>query len=557
MVNTSLRVLIFLKLLMIPFIGYGQQLFILEEKVKDGNIITSAVSAENIDYNEFLTSLIRSFSDEGYFQFQIDSLIIHDIAHIAFYSKGNRTIMREIVFNSNIDSTKTVLNRYYSTFYLESMILDRVKSFQNRGYPFVQSSIVEIISIGTDSVDVHIDFETGPTVDINGLTFRGNKQLSSSYLQKISGFESSKLYSDAVISNYSNNLRKSQFLNDVGEVNLIAIHDQYKLQFEIVEIRPSFLDIIVGYDPAARGGDQLIGNGRLILNNLLFEGSIARLEFNKLPGTETRLQMNYHQKWFNNWPVNSTLGLDFHQRDSTYYQISSRMDVSYMINRRFSPGLFLIYNTVETSRINQSTEHLDSKAISYGFSFTYENLDRYYVPKRGSVFFIELGNKFKSILNIPKEYLLSSSNTSQFIEFSLRNYIQLSNHFVLSQKLTGGASNHSVYFEDDLFRLGGTNSIRGYREEQFKTSNFLWGDLEIRRLLDDFSYLFFFASMGLEQSPDQLGVLNAKYTSSLIYSGGLGLSYKIQLGFLKLSYALSPEDRLNNGKVHFGISNSF
>lgn len=557
MLTNSLRFLFLLKLLMIPISGYGQQFFVLEEINQDEKLLTRAVSTDNISKEEFLISLIRTFSDEGYFQFQVDSLITIDNVHVVYYKKGNRSIIRELILYSNIDSIKTSLQNDYSTSFLESKILGQIKRYQNLGYPFAQSSLPEITSNETDTVDVHVEFIKGPFVEIKGVTFKGNKQLSSSYLQKISGFESPEIYSDAIVSRFSNNLKQNQFLTDVGEVKLISAPDEYLLQYDIVEIRPSFLDIIVGYDPNADGGDQIIGSGRLILNNLLSEGSIASLEFNKLPGTETRLKLDYLQKWVNNWPLNSKIGLDFHQRDSTYYQISGRVDLSYLINRRSAPGIFLKYNTVESIRDNQNLVHFDSKSLRYGLSFTYENLDRFYVPKSGSAFFVELGNKIKSVLNLPVGSLLNSTFTSQFVHFSFQYYLQMSNHVILTPKIEGSASNHVVYFDDDLFRLGGTNSIRGYREDQFRSSNFLWGDIEIRRLVDEFSYLFLFTAIGLEQTPNLLGVLNSGYKSSFLYSGGFGLSYKIPLGSLKLSYALSPEDRFNNGKVHFGISNSF
>jgi translocation and assembly module TamA len=542
---------------MIPISGYGQQLFVLEEVSRDDINLTRAVSFDISDREVFLAELINLFTDAGYLHISIDSLVNLNGGFAAYYQKGNRTVVRDLFLISQLDSTRIPFNRHYSRTELETEIVNQLTSYQNKGYPFVELTITKIIKGKEDTVDIILMLETGPSVEITGLTFRGNRQLSNNYLQRLSGFDEPVIYSNYITQIFARNLRRSSFIDSIGEVHLTSTYAGYQLMVEVTEIRPSFLDIIMGYDPNASSGDQIVGNGRLTLNNLITEGSIAQLHFNKLPGTETRLLIGYHQKWLNSWPIDNTIGFDFHQRDSTYYQISGRFDVSYMVNRSLNSGLFLRFNTVEGSSVNQTIEYLESRSISYGFTIKYEDLDRYYVPQNGSTFYVELGNILKNLKNIPESSLYNSSYYSQYIHFTYQHYFPIGLQTVITPRVTGGASNHPVYFEDDLFRFGGANSIRGYREEQFRSSGYIWSDIEVRRLLDDFSYLFAFTSIGVERSPKELGLFKSESNSNLLYSVGIGLSYRISLGSLKLSYALSPDDRLNNGKIHFGISNSF
>ena len=44
--------------------------------------------------------------------------------------------------------------------------------------------------------------------------------------------------------------------------------------------------------------------------------------------------------------------------------------------------------------------------------------------------------------------------------------------------------------ESDLYRLGGTNTLRGYRENQFLGSRIFWSNLEYRFLLTQRTFAF-------------------------------------------------------------------
>jgi outer membrane protein assembly factor BamA len=556
-VKTCISALFLLKLLIISANGYGQQLFVLEEVTRDGNILTRAVSPATADESIVVSALVSSFTDIGYLNFDIDSIVTYNQHLIVYYSTGNRQILRNIHFQSADTITKEYSGDFYSTRALESKILDKISSTQNDGYPFASTVISKLVYSESDSVDVFIAMNPGPQVMVSGISFTGNRQLSDKFLEKLSGFESPRLYTNEIGTGYQRNLNQSQFLSDVKTNQLIAVGDEYRFLFDVEEIRPSYLDLILGFDPGASGGDRFIGNGKLTLNNLLSEGSVALLQFNKLPGTETRLKFEYQQIWMNQWPIENTLRMDFHQRDSTYYQVAGSMEISYIFNQLSRPGIFLSYNVLEGNSANTRETVINSRTLTYGISYKYENLNRYYSPSDGSVFHVQLGNKFKGLNNRPEAALYNSSYNSQFIEFFFQHYFPFKHKIVLTPRLSGGYSNNPVYFEDDLFRLGGTNSIRGYREDQFRSSAYIWSDFEVRYLLDSPSYFFGFMAYGLEQRPTRFGDINSSKTTNMLYSAGIGLSYRIPLGFLKFSYAVSPEDRFNNGKIHFGITNSF
>jgi outer membrane protein insertion porin family len=111
------------------------------------------------------------------------------------------------------------------------------------------------------------------------------------------------------------------------------------------------------------------------------------------------------------------------------------------------------------------------------------------------------------------------------------------------------------YLITDLFRFGGAESFRGFREDQFRGSSVIWGELEGRYMLQQNSYLFLFGAYGYYERPrlltedDELLSFKESLTSF-----GFGLAFQTQLGIIKFSYAVSPNENLSNGNVHVGIS---
>ena len=124
--------------------------------------------------------------------------------------------------------------------------------------------------------------------------------------------------------------------------------------------------------------------------------------------------------------------------------------------------------------------------------------------------------------------------------------------------LGGMRSDEKIIPFVDQFKLGGLNSLRGYREEEFAGSRIVWSNLEYRYLLSYDSRIFGFVDWGyfykLSQEPQTK--LNKKISDDK-WSYGFGLSIGSNIGVFGISYAIGEDDKITNGKVHFGIVNRF
>ena len=100
-------------------------------------------------------------------------------------------------------------------------------------------------------------------------------------------------------------------------------------------------------------------------------------------------------------------------------------------------------------------------------------------------------------------------------------------------------------------KLGGIESIRGYREEHFRVTRAGWTNLEWRVLLARRSRAFLFLDSGILGGTPDGGP--AFYPAG--YGGGLRVASRV--GLIGLDYGLSRGDSPAQGKVHVQMVNEF
>ena len=108
----------------------------------------------------------------------------------------------------------------------------------------------------------------------------------------------------------------------------------------------------------------------------------------------------------------------------------------------------------------------------------------------------------------------------------------------------------------DRYRLGGTTTLRGYRENQFLGSRIAWTNTEYRFLLARRSFFYGFFDTGYYYLPGD----DAKAISPLKqfkYGYGIGIRLETSLGNVGVSIALGEGDGIGQAKLHFGLINDF
>lgn len=513
------------------------------------SVITTFLNESDSHIKKLL--LVKYFYGEGYFNAQIelinDSVKIHkgctftfgQIEEVSNNSELNFSIKKGDRFSKNILKSE-----------LESIIVQ----FNDHGYLKARVDIVSIIpDLENCMANLKLNYEIGELAKLSRIVFAGAETNSQRYLTNLSRFRSSLVPTRSSLLKIQSELIGTELFDEVGYPEVFKSNGEYVLLLPVRERKLNIFDGIIGYVPDARGNAQLVGDVSLSIWNAFNQGNGLLFDYERIRPETSRLNLKVSQNWISNIPVGLEFGFNIYQNDSTYQARSFLINGFYWIDT----GLKLIggigSTTSSSSLQNSLSAEPDGKKRFAKLGFEFSSVDKAEVPTQG----FRLKTNF-GVAN--KQYEIDStfSVSQQFVEFNAENYTSISNKSVLAFSLNAFYLKSDAFTEFDLTRFGGANSLRGYAEEQLQASRMAWGDVEYRFLINPDSYLFSFAGLGNYVRPRLVNETQNNFSNNdFLYSIGVGISYATNIGRLKFTYALSPDESFGNGKVHIGIINRF
>ena len=111
-------------------------------------------------------------------------------------------------------------------------------------------------------------------------------------------------------------------------------------------------------------------------------------------------------------------------------------------------------------------------------------------------------------------------------------------------------------FINEMNRLGGLKSIRGFDDQSLLASSYVIGTAEYRFLLEQNSYVYLFSDFGYFENK------NTEFTTyNAPVSFGAGISFQTKAGIFTINYALGRLENtqflIRSAKIHFGFVNYF
>jgi outer membrane protein assembly factor BamA len=197
----------------------------------------------------------------------------------------------------------------------------------------------------------------------------------------------------------------------------------------------------------------------------------------------------------------------------------------------------------------------------YGIGFQYSNLDYPFNPSRGWDLHARLGigsRKIRRNSAIPDQaYEGVDMNSTKMQSIAGISFFQpLVGRFVLHLSARSGILRADHLFENELYRLGGINSLRGVDENSIYASAYGFGTIETRFLFERNSALFIFIDGGYYEK-----ALEDEQTTDIPFGFGAGLQLRTGAGIFLLNYALGRQfdNPINIGKakIHLSYVNRF
>ena len=297
----------------------------------------------------------------------------------------------------------------------------------------------------------------------------------------------------------------------------------------------------------------------MTLRNIFGTGRAAAVRWQKLTRESQELELKYLEPWLFSYPFN--LNAELYQRiqDTTYVQRRIGGALEFLATEDISASAFIsTEEVIPTERQVPVFTVYNSSTLTTGLSLKIDLRDDPLAPTGGFLFETAYSFSRKKISG-PVEYITPGLETnpnlqritagfSAFYELFFRNVVAIG---VYGNELRG-----PFFEQSDLWRFGGTRTVRGYREEQFLASRIAWSNLEYRIMLTQRSYAFIFFDAGyyLREADIERGISK---NEDFIFGYGVGITVETAIGLLGVSFALAQGDSFSEGKIHFGIINEF
>lgn len=521
-----------------------------------------------------------NLTQEGYFNFKIDSIkykisIDSSITELKIYlDEGEPTFINAILIDG-LDSSKDekifrevkfLTGEIFYQYQIENLINKILSHLENNGYPFAKVAI-NSIKFFPDSikkknyVDISIEVDKGIESKFDLISIEGNKNTKDYVIIRELDIQKGESYSETKIESIPSRLNKLRFFEPVQKpIYYFNSKDDGVLQINVKEKQVNNFDGIIGYIPGNNEQDGYItGLVNINLRNIFGTGRAMSFRWQRINRNSQELELKYFRPYLFGFPINIQGGLFQKKQDTIFVQRKLDLYIDILANQNITIGGILSTESVIPTENEFSVFTVyNSNLLSGGMNLKIDTRDDPYSPTKGILF----NNSYiftQKNINGPEKYLtpdLKREINYQKFFVDLNFYAQFFNRQVVALEMHGKELRGDLIEISDMFYLGGTNSLRGYQENQFLGSRIFWSNLEYRFLLSPrtFTFVFFDTGYYLRKADESRNIIEQ---SDFLIGYGFGLNIETALGAISVSYALAKGDPFNEGKIHFGLVNDF
>ncbi len=545
----------------------------IEDQVFIDIINESSRSFDNIKDKISSNLSARGFFDYEIISFSADTNAVKDSINFTLkIFEGEQAVIRNTVIDSLNNSDSLYILDYFNFLegeifipsILESRINEAIIYLENNGYPFggfkVKSIVLARDNDSNRVADIFLELQKEQIRKLDKVEILGNTKTTENVIINAARLREGELFSQKRINEISTQLNRLRFFEPVAApIYLVNSDGEGILQINVVEKNTNSFDGIIGYVPATKNEDKgyLTGFVNISLRNIFGTGRALAIKWKQENSLTQELELKYLEPWILNYPFN--LNLDFFQRkqDSSYVRRTIGGELEYLATENISASLILETESVIPSLNNSNQSVLNSTSLNSGLKLKVDYRDDIYSPQSGIYFQSLYKYRSKNIDddNLPVsftsgdlEYHNYELDFGLFYSFFQGQVVALSVH---AKEIIG-----DYYDVSDYFQFGGTNTLRGYRENQFLGNRIIWSNLEYRFLLSQSSYLFAFFDSGYYLINGNESD-NISRQSDYLNGYGLGISLDTALGIMRVSYAFAEGTSISDGLIHFGLLNDF
>ncbi|WP_460571999.1 BamA/TamA family outer membrane protein [Flaviaesturariibacter terrae] len=462
---------------------------------------------------------------------------------------------------------------------LQERLLDRL---EDNGYPFARV-FLDSVRINGDEVSALLRVDRGMHYLIDSIRVYGDLRISNELLQRHLDLPAGSPYSKRRLQAVDKRLAELPYVQVERPSDLTMLNTGSVLNVYLKNKRNSQVNALVGFlpnpDVNARKKLLVTGEANLLLRNGFGGGETIGLNWQQLQQSSPRLHLLFEQPYFLRSPFGFGLDFEMFRKDTTFLNLTFDITARYRngngIASLFYQRRSTIVNGVDVQQVAASRRlpsEADVGSNNLGAGYEWNGTDYRYNPRRGTEYRIlasagikklrpnnqvlELKDPADPAFSFARLYDTVKLRTYQFrATFSGAHFFPVGRQSTVRAALNAGLFSSGSIYRNELFQVGGYKLLRGFDEESEYLSQYAIATGEFRYLLDQNSFVFGFADIGVGRQPEPVNATRG-------YLGtGLGLSLSTKAGIFNLAWAIGRRDdvpfNLRKSKVHLGYVSYF
>nr|WP_315149248.1 hypothetical protein [uncultured Flavobacterium sp.] len=515
----------------------------LENKVID-SLKYNSIHPNAQELSDEVNAMSEKLSKIGYIENQVlENIKENDSSYIAKFSLNERIKLIHIYIGKNreindlalMDNKKDTLVMPYNE--TESFLNNTLHKLEQNGFAFAKLKLINIKK-KNNSLYAELQFESGQQRQLNSIVVKFNdddrkNKFPEGHLKQINKKYQNSSFNQDVVRKIQSDFEKFGFVNQIKAPEILFTKDTTKVYVYLEKRKSNIFDGFIGF--ANNENDKLTFNGYLDLSleNTIHAGEQFSLYWKSDGNNQKTFKASIDLPYIFKTPIGLKAQIYIFKQDSIFQNTKTSLDLGYFIN--YKTRIYLGYQATESSDIqntnNSTISDFKNSFITTNLEYTRLDHKNFTFPKKTSLF-IQMG--------------IGNRETSDFVETVGNNkqtYININamHNFYLNPKNCININYQNYFLKSDtyiineLYRFGGTKSIRGFAENSLQ-ANFM------NAIITEYRYIFtpeFYLHTILDYSYYEDKTSN--YKANLL-GFGLGIGLRTKNGVLKLNFSNGSND---------------
>ena len=317
---------------------------------------------------------------------------------------------------------------------------------------------------------------------INKIVFKGYTEFPKSFVQNYFNVNNNTIFNKATLNKISNLTKSLDFATEIKPPETLFTKDATTVFVYLKKDSGSSFDGLINFSSKESGAVQFNGYLDLKLKNILNKGEQFNLQWNRFENDRQEFTIATKLPYLFNTKFSPEFKFSIYRQDSTFTSTMFSSKLKYQIKEK--SNIFISYDAENSEQLKEDSPNniatFNNYFIGLGYAYNRPNRKAFNTESLYININPSFGSRTQESMN--SKQIRFSSEISYVFKLNDKNSIYSRN--------MAGILMSDEYLTNELFRIGGPNSVRGFNQQSIFVRNYLIQNIEYRYKTSNTSYFY-------------------------------------------------------------------